>query len=32
MNKVADYIQDEFNMDMTHVLDGVKHYDLLKDP
>lgn len=32
MNKIADYILEEFNMDMTHVLDGVKHYDIINDP
>eukprot|EP00351_Strombidinopsis_sp_SopsisLIS2011_P003583 CAMPEP_0116876172 /NCGR_PEP_ID=MMETSP0463-20121206/8182_1 /TAXON_ID=181622 /ORGANISM="Strombidinopsis sp, Strain SopsisLIS2011" /LENGTH=404 /DNA_ID=CAMNT_0004522647 /DNA_START=425 /DNA_END=1639 /DNA_ORIENTATION=- len=32
MNKIADAIQEEFNMDMTHVLDGVKHYDITNDP
>jgi len=32
MNKIADYVLEEFKMDMTHLLDGVKHYDLLKDP
>lgn len=32
MNKIADYVQDEFNMDMTHLLDGVKHYEILKEP
>lgn len=31
MSKIADYIQEEFQMDMTHVLDGVKKYDILKE-
>lgn len=32
MNKIADSILEEFNMDMTHVLDGVKHYNVVNDP
>lgn len=32
MNKIADAIYEEFNMDMTHVLDGVKHYNVVSDP
>jgi len=32
MNKIADYVLEEFGMDMTHLLDGVKHYEILKEP